>query len=430
MDTNIYILRNIVYYYLNLQAILYISNSKNINIQHKYKKIIIIIITSFVLEAVVADLFFISQLSKFIFFIITYKCLVNNKRQFDYKLINIIIFSDIIRETVDMIINISFRHIFKNEYITFNEGFLELLVISLIFIVCIYYIKPYYKQITEDTGLGLAIMGVLIAFTLFLTFNNLVINATDQLYNYPLLSLFLFSQLGLVGVLYFFLNKIYNRQVNKKKIEMLEKYTQDLENSHLKLRKFKHDYKNLLLLIDSLLKEQKYSQAQLYLKELNDYSTEEMTSTVSSYSDIDNIKHDQFKYLLLEKIFKMIKEDILFHFECKQQMSKFNMNDFDAVRLIGILLDNAIEATLEIEKKQVNIVVNQVDETLEITIENTYEVDQLSHVEMLYQPEYTTKSGHDGLGLTIVDQMSNSYHNLFVQYHPTDYFFTVVVIMT
>lgn len=67
-------------------------------------------------------------------------------------------------------------------------------------------------------------------------------------------------------------------------------------------------------------------------------------------------------------------------------MSKFNINDFDAVRLIGILLDNAIEATF--------------------------------------------KSGHDGLGLTIVDQMSNSYHNLFVQYHPTDYFFTVVVIMT
>ncbi len=430
MDTNIYILRNIVYYYLNLQAILYISDSKNINIQHKYKKIIIIIITSFVLEAVVSDLFFISQLSKFIFFIITYKCLVNNKRQFDYKLINIIIFSDIIKETVDMIINISFRHIFKNEYITFNEGFLELLVISLIFIVCIYYITPYYKQITEDTGLGPAIMGVLIAFTLFLTFNNLVINATDQLYNYPLLSLFLFSQLGLAGVLYFFLNKIYNRQINKKKIEMLEKYTQDLENSHLKLRKFKHDYKNLLLLIDSLLKEQKYSQAQLYLKELNDYSTDEMMSTVSSYSDIDNIKHDQFKYLLLEKIFKMIKEDILFHFECKQQMSKFNINDFDAVRLIGILLDNAIEATLEIEKKQVNIVVNQVDETLEITIENTYEVDQLSHVEMLYQPEYTTKSGHDGLGLTIVDQMSNLHHNLFVQYHPTDYFFTVVVIIT
>ena len=32
------------------------------------------------------------------------------------------------------------------------------------------------------------------------------------------------------------------------------------------------------------------------------------------------------------------------------------MNDFDAVRLIGILLDNAIEATLEVEKKQVNIV--------------------------------------------------------------------------
>lgn len=352
MDTNIYILRNIVYYYLNLQAILYISNSKNINIQHKYKKIIIIIITSFVLEAVVADLFFISQLSKFIFFIITYKCLVNNKRQFDYKLINIIIFSDIIRETVDMIINISFRHIFKNEYITFNEGFLELLVISLIFIVCIYYITPYYKQITEDTGLGPAIMGIFIAFTLFLTFNNLVINATDQLYNYPLLSLFLFSQLGLAGVLYFFLNKIYNRQVNKKKIEMLEKYTQDLENSHLKLRKFKHDYKNLLLLIDSLLKEQKYTQAQLYLKELNDYSTDEMMSTVSSYSDIDNIKHDQFKYLLLEKIFKMIKEDILFHFECKQQMSKFNMNDFDAVRLIGILLDNAIEATLEVEKSK------------------------------------------------------------------------------
>lgn len=33
MDTNIYILRNIVYYYLNLQAILYISDLKNINIK-------------------------------------------------------------------------------------------------------------------------------------------------------------------------------------------------------------------------------------------------------------------------------------------------------------------------------------------------------------------------------------------------------------
>ena len=101
------------------------------------------------------------------------------------------------------------------------------------------------------------------------------------------------------------------------------------------------------------------------------------------------------------------------------------MKIYDFTRILGILLDNAIEAANECDKKIINVTFRKdiVNDMLLIIIQNTYANKDVD-TETIFQKGISTKENHSGLGLWKVREilMHNNNLNLFTT--KNDEFFT------
>ncbi len=106
-------------------------------------------------------------------------------------------------------------------------------------------------------------------------------------------------------------------------------------------------------------------------------------------------------------------------------LNDLKMKIYEFARILGIFLDNAIEASKECEEKIINITFRndtRNDRQL-IIIENTYTNKDIN-TEEIFTKGFTGKDGHTGLGLFEVRKIikKNKNSNLFTT--KTDKFFT------
>ena len=93
------------------------------------------------------------------------------------------------------------------------------------------------------------------------------------------------------------------------------------------------------------------------------------------------------------------------------RVDNFLIDTIDLARLLGIFLDNAVEAALAAKQPQIvlNIIENQ--SGVSITISNSFR-DNGALLYRLKQKGFTTKSGHQGIGLANAQKITNSYNNV------------------
>ena len=94
-------------------------------------------------------------------------------------------------------------------------------------------------------------------------------------------------------------------------------------------------------------------------------------------------------------------------------LNKLNMKIYEFTRVLGILLDNAIEAAKECEEKIINIEMRKDSKRNRqlLIIENTFPNKDID-TEKIYEKNYSTKSGNSGLGLWEVRKILKRNNNL------------------
>ncbi len=106
-------------------------------------------------------------------------------------------------------------------------------------------------------------------------------------------------------------------------------------------------------------------------------------------------------------------------------LSTLNMKIYEFARILGILLDNAIEASEECNEKIINITFrNDIRNNRQIiSIENTYPNKEID-TEKIFEKGVSEKENHTGLGLWEVRKIikKNNNSNLFTS--KTDKFFS------
>lgn len=206
----------------------------------------------------------------------------------------------------------------------------------------------------------------------------------------------------------------YEQKVKDKELIYLKKYTDSLEKDQEQSARFRHDYKNLLL----SLKERATLHQDLALKEqiesLEHYSQPYLTDKFA-YRYLKNVKNEYVKSLLLSKMYEASQQYIHCTFECPNVIQNIPMDIFDFVRVLGILIDNALEAAEESEQKELAIAIYQDKEQMEISIINSCNQAKKS-INQLTQKGVTTKKGHSGLGLSNIEEINRKNENMFVNY--------------
>ena len=105
-------------------------------------------------------------------------------------------------------------------------------------------------------------------------------------------------------------------------------------------------------------------------------------------------------------------------------LNKLNMKIYEFTRILGILLDNAIEAAKDCDEKIINIEIRK--ETKKnrqiLIIENTYSNKDVD-TDKIFEKKYSTKLGNSGLGLWEVRQILKKSTNLNLFTTKNDTFF-------
>ena len=120
--------------------------------------------------------------------------------------------------------------------------------------------------------------------------------------------------------------------------------------------------------------------------------------------------------IITNKYYKAQEENIRMNMEIMLDFNDLNISTYELCRILGILLDNAIEAAKMCEEKIINIQVRRdfkVKRNL-IIIENTYK-EQNINIDKIFEKGYSTKNADKdshGLGLWNIRRILQKNNNL------------------
>lgn len=142
-------------------------------------------------------------------------------------------------------------------------------------------------------------------------------------------------------------------------------FYKSVEESQNEIRSIKHDMKNNLETIQHMLIQEKVKEAKNYICEI--------TSTIEKTEQIVYTKNEPVDLILNLKINAAHKHDVKFNYEINIP-ADLPISYKQVTAILGNLLDNAIEAQLNLEKRErvVDFVMKYYNQSLMICIKNLY----------------------------------------------------------
>ena len=145
-------------------------------------------------------------------------------------------------------------------------------------------------------------------------------------------------------------------QNQRLELENLSQYTSHIETMYDELRRFRHDYKNILLSLNDAVENRDIDQVSDIFKRVvipTNVNVETRTSVLGKLTEVKNL---EIKSLIYSKTMEAINKGIRVEIEIEKPIKlDTNIQITDMLRTISILFDNAINATLKAKQPQINL---------------------------------------------------------------------------
>ena len=128
---------------------------------------------------------------------------------------------------------------------------------------------------------------------------------------------------------------------------------------------------------------------------------------------LKNIEVVELKGLLSSKIIRAQGKGIDVFVDISDKINNISMDIIDMVRVIGILLDNAIEAAEICEKPIIKLGIIKKTQSILIVIINSC-IEDTPPVYKVFQKGFSTKGKGRGMGLSNVRDILNKSSNIFL----------------
>ena len=221
---------------------------------------------------------------------------------------------------------------------------------------------------------------------------------------------------------FYSLAKIMKLVTTTQKLESAEEYNKTLHILHDSVRGFKHDFDNIVTTIGGYVKTNDMDGLKKYYSQLE----EDCQKVNNLYIlDPDIINNPGIYNLLAAKYNEAIEKNIKVNITFLLDLNNLHMKIYEFTRMLGILLDNAIEAASECDKKVLNISFrNDAKNNVNIIqIENTY-LDKDVDIDHIFNKGITGKENHTGLGLWEVREILKKNNNINLHTTKTDEYFS------
>ena len=200
----------------------------------------------------------------------------------------------------------------------------------------------------------------------------------------------------------------------QKAMQDLQDYTRNLEAMYNSLRSFKHDYVNILLSLSGYIEDGDMDRLKDFFESKIFPTKNLITGGDYKLNQLSNIGVLEIKSLLSAKMIYAHESGIDITIDIPDKVESFLIDTVDLARILGIFLDNAMEATLETEQPQIGLNIIQNKTGVSIIISNRFRDNGLM-LHKLKQKGFSTKIGHQGIGLGNAQKIISSYDNVLLE---------------
>ena len=203
-------------------------------------------------------------------------------------------------------------------------------------------------------------------------------------------------------------------EAKQKAMQDLQDYTRNLEAMYNSLRSFKHDYVNILLSLSGYIEDGDMDRLKDFFESKIFPTKNLITGEDYKLNQLSNISVLEIKSLLSAKMIYAHESGIDITIDIPDKVESFLIDTVDLARILGNFLDNAIEATLETEQPQIGLNIIQNKTGVSIIISNRFRDNGLM-LHKLKQKGFSTKIGHQGIGLGNAQKIISSYDNVLLE---------------
>lgn len=197
----------------------------------------------------------------------------------------------------------------------------------------------------------------------------------------------------------------------KQQYESLQEYTKQIETMYTNLRTFKHDYVNILTSLSGYLDTKDYGGLEKYFTENILPTNQTINRENYRLNQLSNIREQGLKGLISSKLIYAHEMGIDVYIDVMEPIETVTMKAIDLSRIMGIYLDNAIEAAMECEKKEIKFNMVKEEHTVAIILMNSFQNKDIPF-SLMEQCGYSSKGEDRGLGLHNVKEILKKYENV------------------
>ncbi len=239
----------------------------------------------------------------------------------------------------------------------------------------------------------------------------------DTLIKMFVITLVFVVTLGGISIYIFSNNQKLAFATREKVIEQraMQLYIDEISKQNEEINQFRHDYLNILSSLESYLEEGDLQALTVYYQQTIQPTRTLFLENASKLSALQKIDHPAIRGIFMTKLLLAQEKGISVHLEMTGKIIfPKHVFDLNLIRILGILLDNAIEEVDALGKGELAVAFFQEKDALVILIQNTVR----NPVEPLYQLKkqgFSTKGKGRGYGLSTVDELMSQTSDLLLE---------------
>lgn len=293
----------------------------------------------------------------------------------------------------------------------------------------------YYGVISQSVALVLTIILTMItpirALNVYIEDNNMVFKAiTVNIYLvYFFISMQWFggndaifhSQIAAIVIVMLTLaiNTVFLRegllnQANLKQLDAFKRYMPMVESLMQEIREKQHDYNNHIQSLVAISENNKILETSVINNYIHDLKRDEMLPTMARLNN----------HLLSALLYSKYKEasalgiDMTIVIGLNNHISHYK--DFELIELYGILLDNAIEATVDYDEKRIEIELSEDNQKKRLIVKNTAPYVSNETINKFFKRGYSSKGKENrGIGLSKLKKMLRKHEGTITASYDT-----------
>ena len=420
--------------------ILILTNSYELICKATKKERYLFISWVFILQSIVEILFYLTSLhglgmEKISFTCIIFAYLIGFKKYNKFKAIFISLLLSLLYQSTHTFIAVIISSITGVSFVTKYEDFFFVVVLLLTYFVIKKIIFYFHLEINyfDKDYLYPFFKKVIFAFFALhiLLFISDMVNIHEHFYSFSsILATIVFICLLLI----FFAMNAKKVQIEKeialkqKKFEQehLQTYTDEIVGLYNEIRGFRHDYAGMLVSMQMAIDSKDLQEIDRIYNEVLVKANQKLRSDKYTYFDLNNIEDTALRSLIAQSIVYARNKDVEFTLEVKDIITKLSIDLLDLVRIMSVLLNNAVEGAAESYSKQMEVAVIKMDLERVIVIQNSCKYTMMPS-EDLFELGFSTKGRNRGIGLNNVKEILDQYENIILETEMEDSKFRQII---